>query len=236
MTQSKGALALIESPFTFEDHPVRVTMRDGEPWFVASDVCKALKIVNTSDALRNLDNDEKMTLGLTEGHSGRRGGAQFQAIISEPGLHTLILRCRDAVKPGTLPHRFRRWVTHDVLPSIRKTGHYGDPARLIKAQALAAEVAAVASRTVFQAIVNGQDRLEFARWVFSLRHTTLDGGVQVPWCEAIDGDAHIASMTQLAEMLLMPGSMGATDAELARLAAACIQVLARRIEHRAAQQ
>lgn len=49
------------------------------------------------------------------------------SIINESGLYTLILRCRDAVKPGTVPHRFRKWVTNEVLPTIRKTGRYEHP-------------------------------------------------------------------------------------------------------------
>lgn len=98
-------------------------MRDGEPWFVAADVCRALSIANNRDALSKLDDDEK-GVGLTD----TLGGKQEILIISEPGLTTLILRCRDAVKPGTLPYRFRRWVTHEVLPSIRKTGSYGERA------------------------------------------------------------------------------------------------------------
>lgn len=52
------------------------------------------------------------------------GGDQKALAISESGLFTLILRCRDAVKPGTLPHRFRRWVTSEVLPTVRRTGRF----------------------------------------------------------------------------------------------------------------
>ncbi|EAS0448462.1 hypothetical protein E9219_18375 [Salmonella enterica] len=103
--------------FTFEDHEIRTVMRNGEPWFFAADVCKAIALDNT--AIRKLDDDEK---GL---HSTQTpGGMQEISIISESGLYTLILRCRDAVKQGTLPWRFRKWVTNEVLPSIRKTGRY----------------------------------------------------------------------------------------------------------------
>ncbi|MCT7295571.1 Bro-N domain-containing protein [Ralstonia sp. CHL-2022] len=123
---SAGASALAPTPntFNFESHTVRVVMRDDEPWFVATDVCVALGLSNPSEAMRSLDSDERMTLSLTEGHSGRRGGARLQTIISESGMYTLVLRCRDAVKPGTVPHRFRKWVTSIVLPAIRKTGQF----------------------------------------------------------------------------------------------------------------
>ncbi|MGN8088049.1 BRO-N domain-containing protein [Ralstonia sp. 22086] len=121
---SASALASTPNTFNFESHSVRVVMRDDEPWFVATDVCMALGLSNPSEAMRSLDSDERMTLSLTEGHSGRRGGARLQTIISESGMYTLVLRCRDAVKPGTVPHRFRKWVTSIVLPAIRKTGQF----------------------------------------------------------------------------------------------------------------
>ncbi|VWD15594.1 BRO-N domain-containing protein [Burkholderia contaminans] len=105
--------------YSFESQRVRIVMLDGNPWFVASDVCKALGIGNPSEALRNLDQDEK---GLSS--TDTPSGFQDMLIVSESGMYTLVLRCRDAVKPGTSPYRFRRWVTREVLPSIRKTGRY----------------------------------------------------------------------------------------------------------------
>lgn len=105
------------------DSNVRVLSIDGEPWFVAADVCAALKIANSRDALEKLDDDER-GVGLTDTTEGVRK----VGIISESGLYMLIMRCRDAVNPGTLPHRFRKWVTGEVLPQIRQTGRYGQPA------------------------------------------------------------------------------------------------------------
>ena len=70
---------------------IRTVMYDGEPWFVAADVCRVLEIANPSDALSRLDDDERMTLDSTEGHSGQRGGAQKFNCINEPGLYTLVL-------------------------------------------------------------------------------------------------------------------------------------------------
>lgn len=98
---------------------VRTTIIDNDPWFVAVDACKALDLSNPSDILKRLDDDEKMTLSLTEGHSGKRGGAQMVNIVNEPGLYTLVLRSR---KPQA--KAFKRWITHDVIPSIRKHGVY----------------------------------------------------------------------------------------------------------------
>ncbi|CAM8062967.1 Bro-N domain-containing protein [Escherichia coli] len=106
--------------FSFqEEHQVRVVMIDSDPWFVAADVCNAIGIINHRDAVGKLDEDEK-GVGLTD----TLGGKQGVTIINESGLYTLILRCRDAVKQGTTAWRFRKWVTNEVLPSIRKNGEY----------------------------------------------------------------------------------------------------------------
>ena len=110
------------STFKFESKSIRTLAINNEPWFIAKDVCDTLKISNVSDALLKLDDDEKATIGLTDSQAGK--GAQSISIISESGMYTLILRCRDAVKKGSVPHRFRKWVTAEVLPAIRKTGKY----------------------------------------------------------------------------------------------------------------
>lgn len=105
--------------FTFgAQSPVRTLLKGEEPWFVAADVCAALTIGNPTEAVRNLDDDEK-GLSTTETPSG----PQEMVIISESGLYTLILRSR---KPQA--RAFRRWVTHEVLPALRRTGHYKAPA------------------------------------------------------------------------------------------------------------
>lgn len=112
--------------FKFESvNPIRSIIIDGQPWFVAQDVCSALRIQNVTQALEKLDDDERYMFNI--GHEHR---AIFDSrvkeinIISESGLYTLILRCRDAVTPGTIPYRFRKWVTGEVLPQIRRTGSY----------------------------------------------------------------------------------------------------------------
>lgn len=110
------------STFNFESNSIHTLAINNEPWFIAKDVCDTLKISNVSDALLKLDDDEKATIGLTDSQAGN--GAQSISIISESGMYTLILRCRDAVKKGSVPHRFRKWVTSEVLPQIRKTGSY----------------------------------------------------------------------------------------------------------------
>ncbi|UFE50050.1 Bro-N domain-containing protein (plasmid) [Pseudosulfitobacter pseudonitzschiae] len=107
--------------FEYEDHDqFRVIDHNGEPWFVLAEVCKKLGIVNTGDAASSLDEDERMTIGITDSQKGTRGGARQMTIINESGLYSLVLRSR---KPEA--KRFKKWITSEVLPSIRKTGSYG---------------------------------------------------------------------------------------------------------------
>ncbi len=107
------------STFNFESKSIRTLAINNEPWFVAKDVCDAIGLTNSRMSLIALDEDEKgVSLIYTP------SGQQEMNIVSESGMYTLILRCRDAVKKGSIPHRFRKWVTSEVLPTIRKTGKY----------------------------------------------------------------------------------------------------------------
>lgn len=109
-----------DAVFKFESAtPVRMFNIDGNPWFAAKDVFDALGLRNSRKAIATLDEDEK---GVTSSYTP--GGMQSVNVINESGLYTLILRCRDAVTPGTIPYRFRKWVTSEVLPQIRQTGRY----------------------------------------------------------------------------------------------------------------
>jgi len=104
--------------FSYGDRPVRTVVVGGEPWFVAADVCAVLGIANVGNALARLDDDEKDSIRLADGTPGNPN----KAIVSEPGLYSLILR---SDKPEAKV--FKRWVTHEVLPQLRRTGHYGQP-------------------------------------------------------------------------------------------------------------
>lgn len=90
---------------------VRIILQDNEPWFVAADVCKCLEHTNTTMALQRLDDDERSKLNL-----GRQGETN---VVNEYGLYSLVMSSR---KPEA--KEFKRWVTHEVLPSIRKYGSY----------------------------------------------------------------------------------------------------------------
>ena len=102
--------------FDFNDAPLRIlTDEAGEPWFVAKDVCSVLELNNVSQALTRLDDDEKSSITLNDGTPG----SPNKSIVSESGLYALALASR---KPEA--HEFKRWVTHEVLPQIRRTGGY----------------------------------------------------------------------------------------------------------------
>ncbi|MCJ9471862.1 phage antirepressor protein [Acinetobacter baumannii] len=118
------------SVFNFNQNEVRTIVKDdGEIWFVLSDVCSVLEIGNPSDAARRLDNDE-VTLDIIEGNHRPTN------LVNESGLYSLVLTSR---KPEA--KQFKKWVTSDVLPSIRKNGGYiagqeNDDPEIIMAKAL----------------------------------------------------------------------------------------------------
>ena len=111
LPDASSALKLFENPL----FKIRVIMRCSDPWFVAKDACDCLEITNVSQACQTLDEDEK---GIYKVYT--LGGSQDMMLISESGLYTLIMRSN---KPEAKV--FRKWVTSEVLPSIRKTGGYG---------------------------------------------------------------------------------------------------------------
>lgn len=117
---------------------VRTMNKDGEPWFVAVDVCKALEISNNRMAINRLDDDEK-GVSLTD----TLGGKQDMTIINESGLYSLVLGSR---KPEA--KKFKRWITHEVIPSIRKTGGYIAGQENLSDSELMAKALLVAQRTI----------------------------------------------------------------------------------------
>lgn len=94
-------------------------MKDGEPWFVAADVCKILELKNPTVVIGRLDEDERAKFNL-----GRQGEG---TIVNEPGLYSLMMGSR---KPQA--KEFKRWITHEVIPSIRKHGAYATEATIDK--------------------------------------------------------------------------------------------------------
>lgn len=104
--------------FVYSGEQLRTVQRDDGLWWVLRDVCRVLNIGNVTDTKKRLDPDEVDLTDLIDG----MGRVQSTTIINEPGLYGVILR---SDKPEA--KEFKRWVTHDVLPSIRKTGAYGIP-------------------------------------------------------------------------------------------------------------
>jgi len=106
--------------FTYNSNEVRTVEMNGEPWFVLKDVCEVLDLGTTAKVAERLDADEK---GMNQIHTP--GGMQSVTVINESGLYNVILR---SDKPEAKP--FRKWVTSEVLPSIRKHGAYMTPETL----------------------------------------------------------------------------------------------------------
>ena len=100
-----------------EDASIRMQMVEGEPWFAAKDVCEVLDIKNNRDAIRALDDDEKGVVS-----TDTLGGKQELTFVNESGMYALIFQSR---KPQA--RAFRKWVTGEVLPSLRKYGYYVAP-------------------------------------------------------------------------------------------------------------
>ena len=102
-------------PFNYGSHEVRTLIIDGEPWFVLADLARVLGIAGVGRLASRLDE------GVRQAHTlETRGGRQEMTIVSEAGMYEVVIR---SDKPEAVA--FRRWITHEVLPSIRKTGGYG---------------------------------------------------------------------------------------------------------------
>lgn len=181
MTTATGASA--PAVFHFNALPVTVITKDGEPWFVASEICAALEINNSRMAVRRLDDDEK---GVSK--TDTLGGEQEVSIINEPGLYRLIGRSN---KPAA--KAFSRWVCHDVLPSIRKTGRYDS-----SHDRLSAPAPTFANR----------------RWVIVV---APDGSETA---KALDLEHFIAKIDELPETIRDPGFL-ITSSELVEIIRAC---------------
>lgn len=104
----------------FEGQQLRIIEKSNEPWFIAKDVCDILQISKYRDAVSRLDEDERESVLVDT-----PGGQQRTTAINEPGLYTLVLKSR---KPEA--KQFKRWITHEVIPSIRKHDAYMTPEKI----------------------------------------------------------------------------------------------------------
>ena len=159
--------------FDFENHNVRTVLRDGEPWFIATDLCEILGIKNPRDALALLDDDEKDDVGNTDAIGRQR---QLNA-VNESGLYHLIFKSR---KPAA--KRSRKWVTTQVLPEIRKTGRYEAANAALPKQILFSKIIGI-SGLLIQAIdkvrdVSGEE-LEDIDMLLALIKRSMDANAAV---------------------------------------------------------
>lgn len=113
--KTAGETAMEVYTFNPNNAPVRVQVINGEPWFVAKDVCQALGVEKYRDAVNRLDDDEKGCPVVVD----TPGGLQSMTAVNESGLYNLIFQSRKAEARA-----FRKWVTGEVLPTLRKTGRY----------------------------------------------------------------------------------------------------------------
>jgi anti-repressor protein len=145
MVPSPGTPLVFTFPETAQH--VRSVMIDAEPWWVAADVCTVLEIGNARQAVSYLDDDEVQQVPVTTNDGSAR--SLLTNVISEPGLYSLILRSR---KPQA--KAFKRWITHEVIPSIRRTGSYSDaPREMTKLEALQAAIESEQGRLTAEARV-----------------------------------------------------------------------------------
>lgn len=173
----------------FETHAVRMIMIKNQPWWVAADVCRAMTIANHKDAVSRLDNDEKSVVGISDPH----GREQMTTVINEAGLWSLVLSSTKAEAK-----RFKRWLTHEVLPSIRKTGSYTLPqqTRVAKVQKKLKSDLATAERRVEVIDRNkqssarlsevGQGRPGFIAWFDGLNKAQFNGKTSADLKQLLD--------------------------------------------------
>lgn len=181
--------------FNFQDqHEVRTVIRDGEPWFVAKDICDILELTDVSQTVQLLSDDEKGTYSIRT-----LGGNQRMSVVSESGLYALVFKSR---KPEA--QAFRKWVTSEVLPTIRKTGAYVLPrSELLNKEVAAREFAALKAVAELcglegnAAIVSADNAIRREHGISLLQ--TLQIELKNP------DQKYFFSPTQIAEMLHLSG-------------------------------
>lgn len=204
------------TPFNFGSNIVRVVSRNNDPWFVANDVCKALGYSNTSKAIADhLEDDERYNESLD------RGGSLL--LISESGLYALVLRSR---KPEA--RKFTKWVTSEVLPTIRKTGSYQSniqSQRTALAHQLASQATAQVFDTVFRAVMDGSFNPSLDRLLLSF---TPGGpnGEHTPQATTLPHNAIVTTVPHF--IRAVASDLAITTPDLTSLALACTQRLASR--------
>lgn len=146
--------------FTYNDTPIRTFEQDGELWWLLKDICGILGIEKSRNVASRLDQDEKGAF-LT----GTPSGEQKMIYVNEPGLYNVILR---SDKPDA--KNFKRWITHEVLPSVRKTGAYNVAPKMSQAQLLLEAV---------QQMVDMEQRIDMVETSTAQLEVKVDKAMQV---------------------------------------------------------
>lgn len=172
-------------PFAFENREIRTFLIDDQPWFVAGDIAKALNYRDSEKMSRNLDEDEKDTRIV-----GTPFGDQEMTIINESGMYSAILRSR---KPEA--KRFKKWVTAEVLPSIRKHGFYGNAPKsqqVIGSEGMRCLSALIKGKTSH---LTGREQKSASTRLWNQLHTAFDvcSGMDIPEDQFNDARTFIAS-------------------------------------------
>ena len=166
---------------------IRAVSEGGEPWFVAKDVCEALGLSNTTEALRNLDADE---VGNISNSEVAQNGGRARRIVSEPGFYKLVMRSR---KPEA--KAFQRWVTHEVLPAIRRDGGY----MAAKPDETPEETMARALRIADETMRRQKERIE------SLSSANAEMRPKALFADAVAASESACLVVELAKMLRQNG-------------------------------
>lgn len=215
---TEAAMAHI-TPFNFGNHAVRVITRNNQPWFVATDICEALGYSNTSKAIGDhLDADERASELVPRTPNDSLGVPTN--LISESGLYALVLRSR---KPEA--RKFAKWVTSEVLPSIRKTGSYqgqSQATRAERAHQLATKATAQVFDTVFQAALRDDFHPVLDRLLLSVAPTED----ATPQAVKLDHNAIVTTIPHL--IRAVASDLHISTADLTLLALACTQRLVAR--------
>jgi len=159
--------------FNYNDNTVRTVIKAGEPWWVLKDVCGVLGIANPTQAAQRLDDDERAMFDI-----GRQGKANC---VNETGLYSIILR---SDKPEA--KRFKRWITHEVLPSIRKHGLYADQGLLNNPELLV---------LAGQALIAEREKIKI------LKEMIEEDAPKVAFADAIAESDEVVSFGQMAKIL-----------------------------------
>jgi len=211
--------------FQFDNLPVRITDRDGQVWFIANDVCEILEHTNSRRAIERLDEDEKSEVTIKDS----LGRQQTVNIISESGLYALVMTSRKAQAK-----RFKKWVTAEVLPSIRKTGSYHAPAtaadnsqNIMVAYSLASSCAKAVSQALFQALISDPEQdIHHCRYALTL--TAGHGGnADNVHLQKIPDGSIVTSLESLADKILEPNGIRPSVKELVNLVKACVDRLSK---------